>query len=212
MHYFADQGASSLTNPFRLTSAAMLVAALSVLGCRQAAPPPAPTGVQLASAASIPTDPADTAWNAAPELVASLLPQDLVEPRKLKPTTAEVRVRAITDGKQVAFRLEWSDESKDDTPRPATFSDACAVQLPSKIEPTVPAPQMGEKGRPVEITFWTAAWQATVDGRGDTIKDIYPNAAVDHYPFQAKPLEKDPGAQQPCLPPISCGPPLNGGC
>ncbi len=184
-----------MSRTVRLAIPAIVLAALSVLGCRQAAPPPAPTGVELASVASVPIDPTDTAWNSAPELVAQLLPQDLVEPRKLQPTTAEVRVRAITDGKQVAFRLEWADESQDDMPRPASFSDACAVQLPSKIEPTVPAPQMGEKGRPVEITFWTAAWQATVDGRGDTIKDIYPNAAVDHYPFKAKPLERDAGAQ-----------------
>lgn len=180
----------------RLTIPVIFLAAFPVLGCRQAAPPPAPTGVELTSATSVPTGPTDTAWNSAPELVAKLLLQDLVEPRKLQPTTADVRVRAITDGKQVAFRLEWNDETLDDKPRPGRFSDACAVQLPSKIEPTVPAPQMGEKGRPVEITFWTAAWQAIVDGRGDTIRDIYPNAAVDHYPFQAKPLEKDPGAQR----------------
>jgi hypothetical protein len=185
-----------MSHPHRQTTPAILLAALSVLGCRQAAPPPPPTAVELASATSVPTDPTDAAWNAAPELIAKLLPQDLVEPRQLQPTTADVRVRAITDGKQVAFRLEWTDESKDDTPGPALFPDGCAVQLPAKIEPTVPAPQMGEKGRPVEITFWNAAWQATVDGRGDSIQDLYPNAAVDHYPFQAKPLEEDPGAQR----------------
>ena len=185
-----------MTNPFRFMPFAILLAALCVPGCRQAAPAPAPTGVELASATAVPTDPTDTAWNAAPEFVAKLLPQDLVEPRKLQPTTADVRVRAVTDGKQVAIRLEWIDESKDDIPGPALFSDACAIQLPSKIEPTVPAPQMGEKAHPVEITFWSAAWQATVDGRGDTIKDLYPNAAVDHYPFQAQPLDKDPGAQR----------------
>ena len=184
-----------MSHPLRLTIAALLLAAVSILGCRGTSPPPVPTGVELVSAAAVPTDPTDAAWTAAPEFIAKLLPQDVVEPRQLQPTTADVRVRAITDGKQVAFRLEWTDESKDDTPGPALFPDACAVQLPSKIEPTVPAPQMGEKGHPVEITFWTAAWQATVDGRGDSIRDIYPNAAVDHYPFQAKPLEKDPGAQ-----------------
>lgn len=185
-----------MSSVFRLPSAVILLAALSVLGCRQAAPPPPPTGVELTPATALPTDPTDTAWNAAPEFVAPLLPQDLVEPRKLQPTTAAVRVRALTDGKQVAFRLEWEDETQDDTPRPANFSDACAVQLPAQIEPAVPAPQMGEKGRPVEITFWTAAWQASADGRGDTIRDIYPTAAVDHYPFQARPLDKDPGAQR----------------
>jgi hypothetical protein len=178
------------------TIAALALAGSAVLGCRQAAPPPAPTGVELIPAAAILSDPADPAWTAAPEFVAPLLPQDLVEPRKLQPSTAEVRVRAISDGKQMAFRLEWTDDSSDDRPGPAEFSDACAVQLPARIEPTLPAPQMGEKGHPVEITFWTAAWQATVDGRSDSIQALYPNASVDHYPFQAKPLEKDPRGQQ----------------
>jgi len=185
-----------MSRTVRIAIVAMLSASLPVLGCRQAAPPPVPAGVELAPATSLPSDPTDAAWNSAPEFVAPLLPQDLVEPRQLQPTTADVRVRAVTDGKRVAFRLQWTDPSQDDSPRPAEFSDACAVQLPAKVEPTMPAPQMGEKGRPVEITFWTAAWQATVDGRGDTIQAIYPNAAVDHYPFQAQPLEKDPGAQR----------------
>jgi hypothetical protein len=35
-----------------------------------------------------------------------------------------------------------------------------------------------------------------VDGRGDTIKDIYPGASVDHYPFQAPSLEKGSQAQR----------------
>jgi hypothetical protein len=60
----------------------------------------------------------------------------------------------------------------------------------------MPAPQMGEQGKPVEITFWRASWQAVVDGRGDTIKDLYPGATVDHYPFQAPSLEKGSTAQR----------------
>ncbi|WP_159318750.1 hypothetical protein, partial [Klebsiella pneumoniae] len=56
--------------------------------------------------------------------------------------------------------------------------------------------QMGETGKPVEIAFWRADWQAIVDGRPDSITSIYPNASVDHYPAQAKPLENDPNAQQ----------------
>jgi hypothetical protein len=49
---------------------------------------------------------------------------------------------------------------------------------------------MGETGRPVEIVYWRAGWQAMVDGREDSIKALHPNAAVDHYPFQAPSLEK----------------------
>jgi len=169
---------------------------LSVLvGCQQSQPAPMPPEIIIISTSAVPEDPSDKAWQAVPEYTAKLLLQDLVDPRLMEPSTQEVRVRAITDGKEVAFRLQWNDPTKDDLPGPTGFCDACAVQLPAKIEPTVPPPQMGELGRQVEIVYWNAAWQATVDGRGDSIKDIYPNAAVDHYPFQAKPLEEDPNTQ-----------------
>jgi hypothetical protein len=146
--------------------------------------------VILAEAATLPKTAADPAWQTAPQYVAKLIAQDLVEPRLIKLSTPEVRVRALTDGNEMAFRLEWNDETKNDLPRLSMFMDACAIQVPAKIEPTLPAPQMGEPGRPVEIVMWNAAWQAIVDGRGDTIKDIYPRASIDHYPFQAKSLEQ----------------------
>jgi hypothetical protein len=120
----------------------------------------------------------------------------MVEPRQLTPTTPEVFVRALTDGQRVAFLLEWADATTDDATKPAHFADACAVQLPADVAPDVPAPQMGEPGRRVEITYWRAAWQATVDGRPDTIQALYPGASIDHYPFEAPPLRDEPVAQQ----------------
>jgi hypothetical protein len=164
-------------------------------GCRQAEPPAPAQSVRLAAVADLPNDPADAAWRKAPEYVAKLLPQDLVEPRLLKPSTETVRVRALSNGSEVAFRLEWNAPSPSHVSRAEKFPDACAVQLPSKIEPSVPAPQMGEPGRPVEITYWRATWQATVDGRGDSIRDIYPRATVDHYPFEAASLKEGSPAQ-----------------
>jgi hypothetical protein len=152
--------------------------------------------VVIASASAVPEDPTDVTWNKAPEHAAKLILQDLVEPRLMKPSTAEVRVRAISDGKRVAFRLQWADETQDDTPKPGQFNDACAVQVPAKIELTVPAPQMGEPNKPVEIVYWNASWQAKVDGRGDSIQDLYPNASVDHYPFEARPLGENAPDQQ----------------
>ncbi len=35
-----------------------------------------------------------------------------------------------------------------------------------------------------------------MDGRGDSIRDLYPNASIDHYPFEAKPLEPGSAARQ----------------
>jgi DMSO reductase family type II enzyme heme b subunit len=149
------------------------------------------TEVVAVSAAALPATPDDAAWNTVPEHVAKLIPQDLVEPRLLTPSTAEVHVRAMTNGTSVVFRLEWADETKSDAPGPAQMVDACSIQIPQKFDPQPPAPQMGEPGKPVEVVYWRADWQATMDGRGDTIRDLYPNAAIDHYPFNAQSLQKD---------------------
>ncbi len=163
-----------MTHRLRYICITVLLAAGTVTGCRQQQLPVPTANVVVAQAASVPADPTDVAWNAAPEFVAKMILQDLVEPRLITPSTAEVRVRAITDGQALAVRLTWTDAIRDDLPGASRFCDACAIQLPTKTEPTVPAPQMGEVGRPVEITYWSAAWQAIVDGRGDTIQDIYP--------------------------------------
>ncbi len=176
----------------------LLIIALAVLvsvAC-QKAPPTSPAEVAAVTRPAVPSDPEDATWRDAPVHVAPLLLQDMVEPRLLKASTADVHVRAITDGTRIAFRLDWKDATKDDLPGAARFTDACAVQLPAKVFADVPAPQMGERGRPVEITFWRASWQATVDGRADSIKDLYSGATVDHYPFQAPSLEKGSPAQR----------------
>jgi len=171
------------------------VVALAVVGAAGAAAA-ADTEVLVTRRATLPADPADTAWNDVAPTRVALVPQDMVEPRQLQVTTSEVFARAVSDGSRIAFRLEWADASRDDMVKPAQFTDACAVQLPRDAAADVPAPQMGESGRQVEITYWRASWQAMVDGRPDSIKALYPGATVDHYPSEAAPLEKDPAAQQ----------------
>jgi hypothetical protein len=148
------------------------------------------TEVRALHRAAITTDPGDAAWQEAPEYRSALIPQDMVEPRLLTPSTQEVRVRALTDGTRLAVRLDWPDASPNDVPGPAKFADACALQTPAKPSPDAPAPQMGEPGRPVEITYWRASWQAVVDGRPDDIRALYPAAGVDGYPFDAAILAK----------------------
>ena len=163
-------------------------------GCQRA--PVQTNEVVIIPARPLPLRPTDSLWDSAPEHLGKLLPQDLVEPRQLTPTTPEVRVRSVASGSDVAFRLEWIDATQSDLPGPSKFLDGCAVQIPKAIEPDPPDPQMGQTGRPVEISFWRADWQASVNGRKDTIREIYPNAAIDHYPFQAKSLEPDSAAQK----------------
>lgn len=148
------------------------------------------------NAPKLPVDPNDAAWNNTTEHAAKLLPQDLVEPRLLTPTTAEVRVRALTDGARVAFRLQWDDATNSNAPGPSKMVDACAIQIPEKIEKDLPEPQMGQDGKRVFVTYWRADWQATIDGRGDSIRDLYPNATVDHYPYESKALDPGSDAQR----------------
>jgi hypothetical protein len=145
--------------------------------------------VRAARVAALPAAPGDAAWDRVPAHSAELRVQDLVEPRKMKPGIAKVRVQALGDGRSVAFRLAWADPTADVVRLPASFGDACAVQLPAAVSADLPAPQMGEKGRKVEIAWWSAAAQS----RPDDLKALYPNAHVDHYPFDAA---QDPAARE----------------
>ncbi len=165
---------------------------LAVVACK--APPPPQTEVTAVPAPRLPAGPGDPAWEVAPVYIAKLLLQDLVDPRLMVPSTAEVRVQAVASGSDIAWRLRWKDPEKNDVAGPGKFVDACAVQLPAEQTAGPPAPQMGEGGRGVEIAYWRADWQAWVDGRKDSIKAIYPNAEITHYPFEAASLPA--GSQQ----------------
>ncbi|HMV50089.1 MAG TPA: ethylbenzene dehydrogenase-related protein [Blastocatellia bacterium] len=182
-----------MNNTFRFFLALALFS-LTVSGCSSAVA--TTSEVVAVQAKAVPAAPNDAAWNEAPEHQAKLLLQDLVEPRLMKASTGEVRVRAITNGSEVAFRLQWDDKTQNDLPGPARFLDACAVQVPAKLEANVPDPQMGGQGKMVEITYWRADWQAAVNGRPDSLKEMYPNAGINGYPFEANSLEKGSAAQQ----------------
>jgi hypothetical protein len=176
----------STTHARRILLAVLAPAWLA--GCGGGEPQPAATEVRAVRTDRLPDDPADAAWQSAPAFRAELMLQDLVEPRLLDASTPSLDVRAMTDGQNVAFHLSWADATTDDVQKAASFSDACAVQVPRTTEPDVPDPQMGNPGKPVEITVWKASWQAWVDGREDDIRSVYPNAAIDHYPFEAPSL------------------------
>ncbi len=172
----------------KLTSLAAL-ALLGAAACQPSGKPPlSPGEVRAVRVDKLPASPEDAAWQKIPIHEAQLMPQDVVEPRLMSPAAATVGVQAVTDGKLVAFRLSWAEQTRSDIHGAGGFSDACAVQLPSVTGPEAPSPLMGEAGRPVEITYWRASWQATVDGRPDDIHAFYPSARVDHYPFESASL------------------------
>jgi DMSO reductase family type II enzyme heme b subunit len=195
----ARQTGGAGRSPGRATAGVALSAAavtlLAIVACAAPAPPTAPE-VQAVWRDALPAAPEGGAWKGIPQYQADMIPQDLVDPRLLKPSTARLGVQAATDGTKVAFRLTWADATRNELPGSAQFSDACAIQVPQRTAPDLPDPQMGQAGRPVEISFWRASWQASVAGREDTIRSIHPGAVVDHYPFEAPSLQPGSEAQQ----------------
>ncbi len=180
----------------KLVLAAAIISAAALSGCAKREPPLSDSEVKAVFEKTLPSTIDDRIWERVPQHPAKLLLQDMVEPRLMQGSTAFVRVQSVTDGKRIAFRLSWSDPTLDDLPGPGKFGDACAVQLPASPAADVPAPQMGEQGRPVEITYWSAIFQALANGRKDDIQAIYPRAKVDHYPFEAPSLKPGSEAQQ----------------
>lgn len=155
----------------------------------------APSEVRVVPVQELTLDPNASVWSSVALHTAKLVPQDLVTPKLLEPSTQEIQAGGISDGTNIAIRLEWLDKTLDDRPRPGAFPDACAIQLPTTIAPVTPVIAMGQPSLPVDMTFWRADWQAIVDGRADSINVLYPNASIDHYNANAKPLEKNIAAQ-----------------
>jgi DMSO reductase family type II enzyme heme b subunit len=93
----------------------------------------------------------------------------------------DVAVQALHDGKTIAVRLTWPDETNDQHAlRSESFEDAVAMELyHGESEPFL---GMGDKTAPVDVWFWDAdrqAGQSAVDA-------VNPNAVVDVYPFSEK--------------------------
>ena len=193
--------------------AAILIYAVFA-GCGKKEPPISDSEVKAVFEKTLPSTVEDRTWERVPLHPAKLLLQDMVEPRLMQGSTSFVRVQAVTDGQKIAFRLTWNDSTLDDVPGPGRFADAVALQMPASTTADVPAPQMGETGRAVEITYWSAIFQAVVNGRKDDIQAIYPRSAVDHYPFEAPSLKPGSAAQQEMAkryaPARSLGNPMSG--
>ncbi|HYF93842.1 MAG TPA: ethylbenzene dehydrogenase-related protein [Symbiobacteriaceae bacterium] len=87
----------------------------------------------------------------------------------------DVSVKAVTDGKNLAVRMEWKDDSKDATTlRPQDFGDQAAIQLSDQISNAC----MGQVGmNPVHIWQWKADWQY---GSRD-MKTQFPNLIDDGF-------------------------------
>lgn len=170
-----------------LMGAAMLTAALA--GCGKASQKVAATGpgitaVHIAGDAGK-LEPDSPEWRKAPEMAVALLPQDMTDPKLIEVAISQVKVKAMCGGQRIAFRIEWDDPTEDMISEDGRFSDAVAIQLPPAPGGQVPDPTMGLTGQPVLIHLWKACYQRRLEFGPWDIRQTFPNATVDHYPFEA---------------------------
>lgn len=129
---------------------------------------------------AVPEDPGAPEWAAVPGIVFPLQPQTIADPGLPNPTVTAVTVRSLTNGKRIAFLLEWADRTRNVFMRTNEFRDAVAIQLPF-TQGDMPSPFMGHEGSPVYIMHWKADWQEDIDSGYVDMTRLYPNLWVDFY-------------------------------
>lgn len=151
---------------------ALLVVAAAIPALQQiptSQPVAAPVLKAQAAAGALPADPWAADWAKAPS---TTMPLSVVNTPGAN--TRDVKVSAITDNQQIAFRLEWTDDSQETlTIRPEDFADAAAIQLADSTFNIC----MGQTDRYAHIWHWKADWE---HGSRD-LKAQYPNMYRDDY-------------------------------
>lgn len=125
-------------------------------------------------------------WRGADETLVTLYPQTTIKLNDKKANTLnkdnmakEIYVKAITDGKHIAFKLRWSDESKSiqsgNAIKNTEFPDGFAVQFAAKYDDPKKLPYigMGSKDRPVVVYLQKAVQKLfEPNGNGDVEKQV----------------------------------------
>ncbi len=92
---------------------------------------------------------------------------------------ATARVRALHHDGRLYIRVEWRDSTENASAlRVEDFTDAVALEFPSRTAATVPSVCMGQPDAGVNIWYW----RADVDAGATSISDANPNILVDDYP------------------------------
>jgi hypothetical protein len=170
----------------------IIICAIVLLSCEaQKRALPTPSEVLAKRVSQLPLDdPLSPLWSEVPEHTEKLLLQDQTDPKQTSVSIPEIRIRAMHDGSWLAVRLEWEDSTKDVMTDVNRFSDGVALQFPMNAGGDVPDAAMGLKGKPVRIHHWKASREAFGKGE-DPLKALYPNARIDHYPFEAAPNDAE---------------------
>lgn len=111
----------------------------------------------------IPSAPDDPAWAKIPTMTLPLSGQIITRPVWPEPTARALVVRSMHNGTDIAFLLEWQDNTKNDRLTPGTFRDGVALGLPLGDAPAFFC--MGQLDHYINIWHWKADWQSDIDRR-----------------------------------------------
>lgn len=111
----------------------------------------------------LPTGPEDAAWAKVSPMTLPLSGQVITRPVWPEPTARALTVRSLHNGTEIAFLLEWQDNTKNDRLTPGTFRDGVAIGLPLGDAPAFFC--MGQLDHYINIWHWKADWQSDIDRR-----------------------------------------------
>jgi hypothetical protein len=111
----------------------------------------------------IPTTPDDPAWGKIPTIMLPLSGQVITRPAWPEPSARALGLRSVHNGTDIAFLLEWQDNTKNDRLSPGTFRDGAAIGLPLGDAPAFFC--MGQLDHYINIWHWKADWQSDIDRR-----------------------------------------------
>src|SRR6185503_16932183 len=111
----------------------------------------------------LPTTPEDAAWAKVAPMTLPLSGQVITRPVWPEPTARALTVRSVHNGTDIAFLLEWQDNTKNDRLTPGTFRDGVAIGLPLGEAPAFFC--MGQLDHYINIWHWKADWQSDIDRR-----------------------------------------------
>lgn len=105
----------------------------------------------------------DGAWKKISPITIPLSGQVITRPAWPEPTVRALTVRSMHNGTEIAFLLEWQDNTKNDRLTPGTFRDGVAIGLPLGDAPAFFC--MGQLDHYINIWHWKADWQSDIDRR-----------------------------------------------
>ncbi len=166
----------------------LLLAVLATFVCGIAVSANAKVIQAVKVSGDIPTNPTDPFWSQYgplknKQVIIDMDPQMITNPMWPAPSTKWIFVKAATNGKEIAVRLQWTDPTRNDIfVTSQQYKDQAAIMFPVKQGGEEPPFTMGGAGERVNTWQWKATWDKEGAGRNDNLAMM---DMEDQYKFRA---------------------------